>query len=103
MRRQKATTQPESAYMNNRQPPQIIPLITGGSDDDSSIDNLHDNFNSDYSGNNIEVTSNSSKDSSSSTALVANSKTRQGGRFSGHHYDSKRYYTTGVIEDIKVI
>ena len=99
-----AMVQPEGVYTNNNQQLQIIPVITGGSEDGHSIDDeLQDNLNSDYYGNNVEVVSNPSKGSSRSAGTKGTTKARQGGRSCGTQADARRYHTTGVIEDIKVI
>ena len=98
-----ATIQPEGVYTNSNQQLPIIPVITGGSEDGNSIDGLQDNLNSEYYGCNIEVESSSFKSSSSSDGIKGGTRTRQGGRSCGNHADARRYHTTGVIEDIKVV
>ena len=90
-------------YTNNSQTSQIIPVIKTGSPDDttsSEITKASSGYNSTENTN--EATINAYGNSSDTSEKKNVARARAGGRSSGTHSD-RRYHTTGVIEDIKVI
>ena len=91
------------ACSSNTSPPQIIPVITGGSEGCDTADESRDNLSSDNCDNNADVATTSSTSSFGTGVSTGVSRARHGGRIGGHHTDSRRYHTTGAIEDFKVI
>ena len=85
-------------YTNNSQISQIIPVIKTGSPDDTTSSEISSCHNSTENTNEANAYVNSSDNSEKKNVTRA----RAGGRSSGTHSD-RRYHTTGVIEDIKVI
>ena len=90
-------------YTNNSQTSQIIPVIKTGSPDDTTSSEIKET-NSCYNSteNTNEAIINSHGNSSDTSDKKGVARARAGGRSSGTHSD-RRYHTTGVIEDIKVI
>ena len=90
-------------YTNNSQTSQIIPVIKTGSPDDTTNSEIKET-NSCYNSteNTNEATINAYGNSSDTSDKKNVARARAGGRSSGTHSD-RRYHTTGVIEDIKVI
>ena len=90
-------------YTNNSQTSQIIPVIKTGSPDDttsSEIKETNSCYNSTENTNESLINAYGNSSDTSEKKNVA--RARAGGRSSGTHSD-RRYHTTGVIEDIKVI
>ena len=90
-------------YTNNSQTSQIIPVIKTGSPDDtasSEIKETNSCYNSTENTNEAIIKAYGNSSDTSDKKNVA--RARAGGRSSGTHSD-RRYHTTGVIEDIKVI
>ena len=95
-----ATVQPEGIHTDTTKQLQAAPIITSGSVDSNNTNRLEDNLSSDS----YTITSNSTPKSTKGSADIKSStRNRQGGRTGGNDTDSRRYHTTGVIEDIKVI
>ena len=103
MRQAVATGLQGTACSNSTSAPHIIPVITGCSESGDVADESRDNLSSDNCDNNADVATTSSASSSSTGVSTGVSRARHGGRIGGHHTDSRRYHTTGAIEDFKVI
>ena len=86
-------------YTNNSQTSQIIPVIKTGSPDDTTSSEIT-KTSSCHTENTNEV--NAYGNTSDNNEKKNVTRARAGGRSSGTHSD-RRYHTTGVIEDIKVI
>ena len=89
-------------YTNNSQTSQIIPVIKTGSPDDTTSSEMKSSSGYNSTENTNEATINAYGNSSDTSEKKNVARARAGGRSSGTHSD-RRYHTTGVIEDIKVI
>ena len=90
-------------YTNNSVTSQIIPVIKTGSPDDTTSSETTKTISCYNSTENTNEAIINAYGNSSDTSEKKNvARARAGGRSSGTHSD-RRYHTTGVIEDIKVI